>query len=131
MTFEFTSFIVTLYITHERVALLYLCKEKVDTVKDTAVIMQLYFNSATNLNPTVLYLPCERRPSPRKSVRQEFLLAYHEPPRMLRAEKLSKQKLKNIFLSIEKSRFRIYIKLLPSYGGDWEQYYEIRMEWKK
>ena len=22
-------------------------------------------------------------------------------------------------------------KLLPSYGGDWEQYYEIRMEWKK
>ena len=23
------------------------------------------------------------------------------------------------------------LKLLPSYGGDWEQYYEIRMEWKK
>jgi len=22
------------------------------------------------------------------------------------------------------------LKLLPSYGGDWEQYYEIRMEWK-
>ena len=23
------------------------------------------------------------------------------------------------------------LKLLPSYGGNWEQYYEIRMEWKK
>ena len=23
------------------------------------------------------------------------------------------------------------LRLLPSYGGDWEQYYEIRMEWKK
>ena len=23
------------------------------------------------------------------------------------------------------------LKLLPSYGGDWEQYYEIRMEWKE
>ena len=21
------------------------------------------------------------------------------------------------------------LKLLPSYGGDWEQYYEIRLEW--
>ena len=23
------------------------------------------------------------------------------------------------------------LKLLPSYGGDWEQYHEIRMEWKE
>lgn len=27
--------------------------------------------------------------------------------------------------------FKHILELLPSYGGDWEQYYEIRMEWKK
>ena len=27
--------------------------------------------------------------------------------------------------------FGYILKLLPSFGGDWEQYYEIRMEWKE
>ena len=47
-------------------------------------------------------------------------------------EEVIKTKIEKYFPKASKIPGSGYIlKLLPSYGGNWEQYYEIRMEWKK
>lgn len=43
-----------------------------------------------------------------------------------------KKKIEKYFPGVPKIPGSEYIlKSLPSFGGDWEQYYDIRMEWKK
>jgi len=43
-----------------------------------------------------------------------------------------KTKIKKYFPHASKiPGFGYILNSLPSYGGDWDQYYEVRMEWKK
>jgi len=43
-----------------------------------------------------------------------------------------RKKIEKYFPGVSKIPASEYIlKSLPSFGGDWKQYYDIRMEWKK